>query len=215
VSRAVRERIATTVAIVAALATGAAPSILVFALAFSVLLAALGVLIWPLAKMEPVKRHHPRPRRPADIDPAQTRLDQLYADQLLLRRFQLFPVEWLTLADAQKWMGVTEQEAERALASLRRAGKVVAEGNDNRWTLTTEARREAIDIPVVALPTTPVVSGEGLWAPEPKSPGLLFVLDADQARIVQEFIEGTRRAAANPEERELLRRLRVFAEDQG
>lgn len=45
--------------------------------------------------------------------------------------------------------------------------------------------------------------------------GLLFVLDAEQARIVWEFVNRDRRAAANPEERKLLKRLRVFAEDQG
>lgn len=54
---------------------------------------------------------------------------------------------------------------------------------------------------------------DAFGGPEPSGPGLLFVLDATQAAIVQEFIEGKRRAAANPEERKLLKRLRVFAEE--
>jgi len=98
-----------------------------------------------------------RRQKPA-ADPSQQRLDHLYAEHLLLRRFQLFPVEWLSLKDAQEWMGVTKHEAERALRALAAQGKIAIDGLEveplsaNRWSLTTTARRDAIERPPLDVP---------------------------------------------------------------
>ncbi len=89
-------------------------------------------------------------------------LAKIFREQLLLRRFQLFPVEWLRLSDAQEWMGVTENEAEQTLNDMKERGIVHVDA-DGRWALNARPRLEAIETPVLS----------PLWLGETPSPEVI------------------------------------------
>lgn len=102
-----------------------------------------------------VKPPRPKPRPHRDsVDEAVSRL---HLQQLALRLFQLFPVEYQTLTMVAVWMGVPDHQAEQTLAEMTDHGTLVESRalpgtGQTTWALSSEERKAAIEEPVVNIP---------------------------------------------------------------